>query len=119
MTLSVDTKFGILAHGDAGDEHWAPLMAQWRAMLLFMEPTVLSMTETAPPGTPDDGDAYIIPSGASGAWFGHTNKIARWSAVEGLWELFTPKRNWVFGVDDEGADGVMKRFNGTAWVDLV
>lgn len=119
MTLSVGPKLGLLVNGDPGEEHYDLLMAQFRGLDLLVQATVASMTETTPPPTPAEGDAYIIPTGATGSWFGHTNDIARWSNVNSFWEFFTPKRNWVFGVDDEGTDGVMKRFDGTDWVDLV
>lgn len=37
---------------------------------------VLSRTTTAPPATPTEGDAYIVPGGATGDWQGHTDEIA-------------------------------------------
>ena len=39
---------------------------------------VLSRTTTAPPGSPADGDAYIVAAGATGAWAGHDDEIAYW-----------------------------------------
>lgn len=119
MTLALDTKLGVLVHGSPGDEHYDYLMKQWRAFTLLIQPTAKSKTTTAPPGSPDDGDAYIIPAAATGAWFDRTNDIARWSEVESLWEFFTPQKNWIFGVDDASSGSEMQRFDGTNWVDLV
>ena len=119
MTLAVGPKLAILVHGAPGDEHYDALMKQWRALDLLIQPTAKSKTTTTPPGSPADGDTYIIPASATGAWFDHDTEIARWSAVESLWEFFVPNKNWIFGVDDASSGSEMQRFNGTAWVDLV
>lgn len=38
---------------------------------------VISRTTTAPPGSPVEGDAYIVPpSGATGVWVGHDDELA-------------------------------------------
>ncbi len=39
---------------------------------------VLSVTTIAPPAGPAVGDAYIVPTGATGAWAGHAQKLAIW-----------------------------------------
>lgn len=54
-------------------------------------------TLSAPPSSPADGDAYIIGTGASGAWGGRDNKIAVWY---GGW-------NYVPGVDSDGSEIAM------------
>ena len=36
---------------------------------------------TAPPGSPSEGDRYIVATGGSGAWSGHDLEIAEWHAV--------------------------------------
>jgi hypothetical protein len=43
-------------------------------------PTVISSTLTTPPSTPADGDRYIVPTGATGAWAGHAGMMAVWDA---------------------------------------
>lgn len=40
---------------------------------------VISMTTTAPPGAPAEGDAYLIPAGATDDWAAHVGKIAEWT----------------------------------------
>jgi len=73
---------------------------------------VKSRTTTAQPGSPDDGDTYILPAGATGTnWAGNDGKLAHryggswkfWTAVEGA-------RVWVNDEDQCVA------FNGSAWV---
>lgn len=52
-------------------------------------PTVISATLTAPPGTPGDGDRYIVPTGATGVWAGHSGSVAVWDANTNAW-VFLP-----------------------------
>ncbi len=49
---------------------------------------VISMTTTAPPGAPAEGDAYLIPAGATDAWAAHVGKIAEWSGT--AWAYVAP-----------------------------
>lgn len=49
---------------------------------------VVSMTTTAPPGAPAEGDTYLVPAGATGAWAGHVGKLAEWSGA--AWAFTTP-----------------------------
>ncbi|AWO74982.1 DUF2793 domain-containing protein [Geobacillus thermoleovorans] len=73
--------------------------------------SVKNRTTTTPPTTPAVGDRYIIPSGATGAWSGQTNKIAEWNGS--AWDLYTPQTGWTCYVDDEQK---IYSWNGTAWV---
>lgn len=75
--------------------------------------TVKSATTTAPPGSPTDGDAYIIPTGASGVWSTHVNAIT--VSLNGTWYYFllgATHEGWEFYVVD--ADG-SAFWTGTAW----
>lgn len=66
---------------------------------------------TTPPGSPANGDTYIVPSGASGVWSGHTNKIAHFYG--GAWSYWTPIEGARLWLNDED---LVYAFNGTAWV---
>lgn len=54
--------------------------------------SVKSTTLTAPPGSPADGDRYLIASSATGAWVGKDLNIAMYSS--GAWIFFAPKNGW-------------------------
>lgn len=62
---------------------------------------VLSRTTTAEPASPVEGDAYIVPAGATGAnWTGQDGKLAVYYA--GAWTFTTPLegvRVWVASED--------------------
>ena len=71
---------------------------------------VLDRDLTAPPGSPADGDRYIVASGATGAWAGWDVNVAYW--VDGVWMRLVPRTGWRAWVEDEG---VLLVFDGSAW----
>jgi hypothetical protein len=72
--------------------------------------SVKSRTQTAPPGSPAQGDRYIVPTGASGVWVGQTNKVAIYR--DAAWVFFTPKTGWVAWIESEGLEAA---FHLNAW----
>ncbi|MEQ9635591.1 MAG: DUF2793 domain-containing protein [Devosia marina] len=77
----------------------------------LVQPVVESTQVTAPPVSPLPGEAWIVPSGANGAWAGHSNEIAAWQA--GAWTFYDPAEGWqVF----DRASGTLLVFTGTDWV---
>ncbi|QXN71220.1 hypothetical protein RCMAMADUCK_23 [Rhodobacter phage RcMamaDuck] len=72
---------------------------------------VLSRVLTAPPGSPVDGDRYIVASGATGAWASWDLNVAFW--IDGAWVRLIPRVGWIaYSV----ADAAHYAWNGTAWV---
>ena len=72
---------------------------------------VISTTLTVPPGSPVDGDRYIIGSGATGAWAGKDLNVALSSS--GAWLFLVPKVGWTAW---DTANGYELTWNGTAWI---
>jgi hypothetical protein len=80
-----------------------------------MTPTVISIGDTAPPGSPTDGDLYIVGVG-TGAWAGEDDNLARYVSEGDFWQFYAAgtQVNLVVNADD----GVIYRFAGTAgWVE--
>ena len=71
---------------------------------------VASRTVTAPPGGTVDGDRYIIPAAATGAWAGEDGKLAH--KVDGAWRFFTVATGWAAWFLD---DNSFRVFDGTDW----
>jgi len=63
--------------------------------------SVLDRDLAAPPGSPVEGDRYLVAAGATGAWAGQAGKIAAWQA--GAWVFRTPRNGWKAWVADEAA----------------
>jgi hypothetical protein len=68
--------------------------------------------QTAPPGSPVEGDRYLPIATATGAWAGLEGKIQ----VEhnGAWKSYTPREGWRMWVDNEDRWYV---YDGTNWVE--
>jgi hypothetical protein len=60
---------------------------------------VRSRSLAAPPGSPADGERWIVAASATGAWAGQSNKIAAWQ--DGTWSFFAPAIGWRAQVEDE------------------
>lgn len=54
---------------------------------------------TAPPGSPSDGDTYIVGTGATGAWAGHDRQVAYYASS--AWTFHAPAEGWLAYVQDE------------------
>jgi hypothetical protein len=65
---------------------------------------------TVPPGSPADGDRYVVASGATDAWAGWDGSVAYW--VDGAWMRLVPRPGWRAWVEDEG---LLLVFDGSAW----
>ena len=73
--------------------------------------SVLDRDLTAPPGSPVDGDRYIVGSGATGAWTGWDLNVALWS--DGAWLRLPPRTGWRAWVEDEA---VLLVYDGSVWI---
>lgn len=79
--------------------------------------SVLDILNT-PPGSPADGDIYLVGTAGTGAWSGHNNEIATWDATGAVWTFETASTGDLLNNVDEntsGDNGVYK-FNGSTWV---
>lgn len=75
---------------------------------------VLDRHLTVPPGSPADGDRYIVAAAATGAWTGWDLSVASWYA--GAWLRLVPREGWLCWVADE--DNILF-WNGAAWQPLI
>lgn len=67
---------------------------------------------TAPPGTPANGDCYIVATGGTGAWSGHDNKVMVWLSASSTWAIGVPRIGWQAYIEDEQ---VLTVYKGSAW----
>jgi hypothetical protein len=83
-----------------------------RMLDAVVQASVESATVAAPPGSPVNGAAYIVPTGATGAWAGWSGSIAFWADT--AWLRLVPVEGWMAWVRD--ADQMLM-FDSAAWVD--
>lgn len=84
-----------------------------RILDTLVQLAVLDRDLTAPPGSPSEGQRWIVKATGTGAWAGHNNAIAAWQ--DGGWQFSAPQAGWVAFVADEGT---LLLWNGTAWGDF-
>lgn len=65
---------------------------------------------TAPPGSPAQGDCYLVAASPTGAWSGQAGKIAIY--INTSWTFITAKEGFLFWVDDEN---ILILYDGAAW----
>jgi hypothetical protein len=73
---------------------------------------ILDRDLSAPPGSPADGDTYLVKATGTGDWAGEDGKLAY--AIDGGWRFYAPFDGLVAYVADETKLIV---YNGSAWVD--
>jgi len=75
-----------------------------------MNLVVIRSDNTAPPGSPSEGDKYIPLATATGAWVGQENNIAAF--INSEWIFFTPAEGW--RCYDQNTNELMI-YSGSAW----
>jgi hypothetical protein len=80
----------------------------------LVQPSVKSRTTTAPPGSPAEGDTYIVAPSATGDWTGKDGKLAAW--LSGAWSFLAPAEGWLAYVADAAELAV---FTSGAWASFV
>ena len=74
---------------------------------------VRSISIIAPPPSPADGDAYLIPAGAEGAWASNVGNATCWDGPTAQWLFYGPFEGWQLWVD---ALGHPITYTGTVWL---
>jgi hypothetical protein len=69
---------------------------------------------SAPPGSPADGDRYLVNPAGTGAFAGKDNQIAHYR--DGAWDFRAPQAGWICYVEDED---IAILFDGTDWLPLL
>jgi hypothetical protein len=100
----------------------APLQAQKQvtyneamaALDQLVQPAVKSRTTSTPPGSPAEGDTYIVGPSATGAWAGKDGSFACW--LSGAWTYRTPADGWLAFVTDTAELAI---YHTGAWASFV
>ena len=81
-----------------------------RALDALVQIGVQDKDLTSPPASPNDGDNYIVASGATGEWAGHDGQLAAFQ--DNGWMFYAPRAGWLAWVMDENQLNV---HNGSNW----
>lgn len=75
-----------------------------RVIDALLQCTVIDMALTTPPGSPADGDLYIVGAGATDAWAGKDDWLAQYVDDGAFWLFYEPgtQARIVFSLGDGG-----------------
>src|SRR5437016_4816683 len=85
-----------------------------RELDALVQLAVLDRDLATPPGSPSDGQRWIVAASPTGAWTGHATQVAAWQ--DGAWRFYVPRLGWLVYVIDEGK---LVAWSGSAWVDAL
>ncbi len=74
--------------------------------------SVIDRDLNTPPGSPSDGERYIIASGATGDWADRDLNVALYT--DGAWAILAPRAGWRAWVEDEG---LLLVYDGSGWLE--
>lgn len=120
MAVSNGPNLGKMISAATGDPFDVDFRKLLRAIDVLLQGAVISRTLTAPPGSPANGDRYVVGAGPTGAWATYGGAIAVWTtdnpaAPSGEWEFYVPKTGWlVYSL----ADAAFYAYSGSAWAVL-
>ena len=72
--------------------------------------SVIDRDVAAPPGSPAEGDRYLVKPPGSGGFAGKDNQVAHY--IDGGWSFHAPAMGWVCYVEDEAT---LIAWNGSSW----
>lgn len=75
----------------------------------------VSVSTASQPGSPADGDVYILPSGKSGAAWSSMADGAIAHYRDGAWEAISPREGWLAHAADVDR---FYAYSGAAWIEL-
>lgn len=87
-----------------------------RRLDALVQVTVQSAALATPPGSPTEGQRWILPAAPIGAWSGHAGQIAAWQ--DGVWAFYAPLDGWT--AIDVSTDTLLLYNAGTGiWTGLI
>lgn len=87
-----------------------------RCLDALVQVTVQSAALAAPPGSPSEGQRWIVAAAATGAWAGQSGKIAAWQ--DGAWAFYAPLDGWT--AVDVSSDTLLMFNVGTGiWANII
>jgi len=116
MAATQEPRNNIYYNWALGESGWnSQNDANLLKLATFTGLSVLDRDLTTPPGSPANGDTYIVATGGTGAWAAKDAQLAVWRSGAAAWEFYDPsltKARLLVFIEDESRLGV---WNGTNW----
>lgn len=125
MSIALGPKLQLLYNSSIGETYYDELRLFLQAIDTLVQLSVISATVSAPPVSPNGGDAYLLLGGTpTDSWTGFAGYVAVWDA-----QWTTPGTNtqipqWVFYKPNAGwlvwtiATNSLAIFDGTNWTSV-
>lgn len=115
MPAITEPNSGLKYGWDYGEKDWGGSMNDNMLSLgrVLCQCSVQDRNLTAPPGSPINGDRYIVNTGATGLWSGQVDNVAVWDSNTSAWAFYAPANGWLTYIEDEQVLSVFK--TGTGW----
>ena len=107
--MATTTHLGITLVEQAQAQKEVTVNTAFRRLDALMNTAVIDKDLTTPPGSPDDGDLYIVATGATGDWNDKDGQIAYFDQI---WRFIVPNEGMQLWVADEDVSYV---FDGSNW----
>lgn len=102
MPATQEPILGVYYGWSVGESGYANQMdANLTKLATLAQISVKNRTTASPPGTPVNGDRYLIAASPTGAWASHAGHIAVWRAPLSAWEFYVPANGWTIFVEAE------------------
>jgi hypothetical protein len=112
MAVLTGPNMGLKYNWDLGTFYKTEMDANLKLMDMISNLGVIDKDLAVEPGSPSEGDRYILPVGVAGAnWAGHDLEIAVF--IETVWEFHVAQLGWMAWVQDEN---MAYYWGGAGWV---
>ena len=93
-----------------GDEYNADFQKLDTCVML----SVKSIGNNTPPGSPANGDRYIVGASPSGDWTSHAGELALY--ISSAWTFYSVSEGWIIWDETEEA---AKAYDGSSWLNVL
>ncbi len=112
--MSQSTNLALPYLGASQSQKHVTVNESLRSLDVLVQIAVKSAALSAPPGSPADGQRWIIGPAPSGLWAGRATQIAAWQ--DGAWFFYAPKDGWL-GWNEATLTALV--FSAGSWVSLI
>lgn len=112
MAVKYDPFLGLGYGEDKGADDWNVWMDLNLTKLGMVVNIGVSSATTTAPQPIVNGERWLIPTGATGAWSTHVGELA--CAIEGTYSYVVPAFGWRITAEDTG---VFYVYDGSSWLD--
>ena len=101
MTAKKTPGMGLYYDWVLGEYYKEGMDLNLRKLDTFVHKVAISNQVTAQPGSPADGDTYILPASSTGTdWAGKDTYVASYNGDTAAWDFYEPEFGMVFDVKD-------------------